>query len=111
MEDLPVAAGIDNGGRSAAEKARLLLGWIKCKESKMAREVRKQRKKDCKVEADALIAFFVQEVGEGDEFWQRLAHEANADDCSEAEFWRDVVSSVEVKSRLRCIPEQPDKFS
>ena len=67
--------------------------------------------KDCKVEADAPIAPFVHEVGGEDEFWQRLAHEANADECSEAEFWRDVVSSVEVNSRLRCIPDQPDKFS
>ena len=74
-EESPASMRKD-GGKSADEKRRLLVGRTRCRELSAARMVRRQRKKKCELEAEKLIATFLN----GDEV-------SVESDTSDAEFW------------------------
>ena len=74
-EEFPASMRKD-GGKSADEKRRLLVGRTRCRELSAARMIRRQRKKKCELDAEKLIATFLNEDEVSDE-----------PDTSDAEFW------------------------
>ena len=85
------------------------MGRIRCRELSTVPKIRKQRKVERERESADLIASFERGGARCDGGHNHEDEEAESEN-SDAEFWNELESTLEMSGRLHCIPVEPEKF-